>query len=126
MPLNFSLAKVANWRTLCYEKFPGQADDTQLKLRTEILIKMMEPVGFSNINEANYKEVFSRLWMLERLYGTFVGTPRLGQNTSEPFTLGDIKAHIGLSTNCATLTNAQFWKRFRERIQLKLQEELGE
>ena len=85
MSLNWNISKCENWERLM--------EDDEYPV-TEALIHWMMIVGFQNITEKNWGKVFARLEMIKE----------------GNFTIDDVHARIGLSTNCQELTDAQWAK----------------
>jgi len=62
-------------------------------------------VGIEEITEHNFLKVYNRISIWEKVFGTFIITSitdqktKLKTNQPRPFTLEDIKNHIGLSVN---------------------------
>jgi len=110
MALNWALTKVKDKDWVCF-------NDGEMKPKTETLIFITMTVGMGNITEKNYKEFYLRLYMYEKLFGTFY-TTTLGPN---PYTEEDIKAHIGLSTNANKMTRQQFVKGALMRLEQEIE-----
>ena len=89
---------------------------------TYALIMGTMSVGLNSITENNWKEFYTRCYMIERIHGTWRYNSK-----GEPITVKpeEVKEHIGLGTNASRYTNAEFKKsideRFREgaRVMLK-------
>ena len=97
MSLNWNASKVKGFTN--YEE--NEADVTALSFG-------LMGVGINAITEANYKKVFNRLYVWERLHGTM---RNYSTGASKEFTLAEVKAWIGFSTNVSYLTPTQFLKR---------------
>ena len=89
---------------------------------TNALIMGTMSVGMNSITEKNWKEFYTRCYMIERIHGAWRYNSK-----GEPITVKpeEVKEHIGLGTNASRYTNAEFKKsideRFREgaRVMLK-------
>ena len=93
MPLNYDLTKVA----------ADYKDDAVWPI-TNALIWGTMSVAMNEITEDNWKEFYTRCYMIETIHGTW-----LNQNGKRrPITPEDVKDHIGLHTNASTLTKAKF------------------
>lgn len=78
---------------------------------TETLIWLTMSVGMREITNANYKEFYARVHLVELLNGSFLYKER------EPryITLEDVKLRVGLRTNSSTKTRSQFNKTYLDR-----------
>jgi hypothetical protein len=133
MSLNFRLNTIRDHATVCYQTrtfdTPEEAsafvraeasymgpnwavdrDDptgraaTRLSVTTNTLIWASMLVGLPSITEANAERWFKRLATVEAHNGAY--RSRDGEDVF--FTLDEVKAHIGLSTNVSTETDAAF------------------
>ena len=98
MSLNWSIEKVKDWRK-----------KNRSKRNREILNALIWSgliVGISSITEKNYAKYYARLTAYEHLHGTYL------YKGNKPYyiTIEDVMNWIGLSTNVAPLTAAQFEK----------------
>jgi len=85
MSLNWDISDCENWESLLKDdEYPV----------TEGLIHWMMVIGFRSITRDNWGKVFARLEMMNK----------------DNFTIDDVHARIGLSTNCSELTDAQWAK----------------
>jgi hypothetical protein len=82
----------------------------RMNVTTHTLILAMMSIDIGTITEKNADEVFRRLSVVEQ-----EGAFRNSQYGPVPFTLEEVKAHIGLTTNVATLTKAK-WAAKQKRI----------
>lgn len=101
MPLHWDLSKIKDKDSLYWK------DNTFCK-KTEMLILAMPCLGFPSITEKNYQGVFKRLWIWEKLHGALTGERTEDGATPSPFSLTDIRRHIGLKTNATSRTEKQF------------------
>lgn len=107
MSLDWNVGKVKNYRKLCFNA------DNSVNYRTEALIEATHfIVGLDEITAKNAEEFFRRLSLHESTFGSLTFKGR-GQPT--PFTLDDVKAHIGLYTNASRKTKREWEKAFKEK-----------
>ena len=98
MPLNWSVANVKEWQTVCCEI--REDGESYWRSTTESLIWALMGIGISQITEKNYEQVAERLYM-DRVIGT--------TNFSTDVNLyAVVKAHIGMHTNVAPITDAKY------------------
>jgi len=107
MSLNYSLLKCKNWEELTNEEnLPA----------TNALVWSSMPLGFHEITEKNYREIYYR----DRLYSAIIGESLMksGKKGPEPrpITLEEIERRIGMETNASDLTRAEFFKRLRKHF----------
>ena len=107
MSLNWDISKVKNFKKLCWNK------DESLAAKTEGLLFATMYIGIGHISEKNCEEFFERLTTLEYLTRPMLWkTDRRfkGGRANDPYTLEDVRRHIGLSTNASHIS-ASKWRR---------------
>ncbi|USN16714.1 hypothetical protein FANBOY_01070 [Brevundimonas phage vB_BgoS-Fanboy] len=118
MSLDWNVAKVANNETVCFRI--ADADDAGrgiskgdklLQVATEGLIFATMAVGLGRITEANHREFFARLNLHEKLNGGMRYGPA-PDHARILYTLADVRAHIGLTTNVSDETAAKWRARY--------------
>lgn len=109
MSLNWDLTKIKNYKELCWEK--NEDDASILNPVTESLIWLTMGIGIGNITEDNASEVYCRVAMYEKLFGTMLSYWKDSKKVSVAITPEDIYNHIGLSTNVSKETDAAWRKR---------------
>ena len=93
MPLNYDLQNVeANYK-----------DDAVWPI-TNALIWGTMSVAMGSITEKNWKEFYTRCHMIETIHGAWL----YAKDGVRHITPDDVKSHIGLHTNVATVSNAKF------------------
>lgn len=114
MSLNWDTTKIANGDALCWlPATTGQKDEERpMNPITNGLIWSMMAIDMGTITAKNYLEVFARCQLVSKLSGAPLQKLVDGKREDIDFTLEDIKAHIGLSTNVSTRTMAQFSQRW--------------
>lgn len=123
MALHFDLSKIANRETLCQvpdlDENGIQRKDKDGDLLytfspvTNILVMGTMFIDMGEITKENWRDFYTRLHMVELLGGVFLyetETQPDGRKTPKerPITIEDVKAHIGLKCNVATVP----WKRW--------------
>lgn len=98
MSLNWSIESVKDWRKKNRSKRNREI--------LNVLIWSGLVVGISNITEKNYAKYYARLTAYEHLHGAYL------YKGNKPYyiTIEDVMNWIGLCTNVAPLTAAQFEK----------------
>lgn len=109
MSLDWDLTKIKNYKELCWEK--NEDDTSTLNPVTESLIWLTMGIGIGKITEDNASEVYCRVAMYEKLFGTMLSYWKDGEKVSVAITPEDIHSHIGLSTNVGKETDAAWRKR---------------
>jgi hypothetical protein len=109
MSLDWDLTKIKNSEEVCWEKNEDGTD--KLNPVTESLIWLTMGIGIGNITEDNASEVYCRVAMYEKLFGTMLSYWKDSKKVSVPITPEDIHNHIGLSTNVGKETDAAWRKR---------------
>lgn len=109
MSLNWNIDRIANFETVCL----NTAEDGTRTLRpaTEGLIWATMLVGLNGITEKNAPQFYARLSVWESLNGAI----RSNATQSQPYTVEEVRAHIGLGTNATIETDAKWGKRLIER-----------
>jgi hypothetical protein len=110
MALHWELGKVKNYKELCYHYLEN--GDKMMKGKTESLLFLTMVVGMCEITQKNWREFYTRIFMLERTHGSYFykdGKP-------DYYTPAEIQAHIGLGTNASNLTKTQFNKKIIEML----------
>lgn len=116
MSLNWSLTKIKDHKTVCYEYREKSAEygifesGDCMKALTDALIWATMAVDIGEITEKNAEEFHWRVKELEETYNQ----PFLrylddnGEVQKRPITLEEVRAHIGLSTNVMTISRKQW------------------
>lgn len=75
-------------------------------------------LGITEINEMNYLKVFNRLSIHEKLFGAILQStnPITKKLESKPFTLENVKLHIGTKTNGIYLSKVTWQKNLLKEI----------
>ncbi len=121
--LRYTLTAIANWQMVCYGKPQPSTDDALLEC-TSVLLNMLKAIGLPVIRPDNYREVFRRLMVLEMVHGP-MRFHQHGCGQPKPFTLAEVRSHVGLYSNGPTLSENKFWKQVQARIHYRTQEELA-
>ena len=74
---------------------------------TEALIWLTMAVNMGQITEKNWRQFYTRVAFVERVFGA---RRRNREGGHVYFTPAEVKDHIGLTTNVAKMTDAQFTK----------------
>jgi len=116
MSLNWNVSKIADSNTVCFQHYTENGEpQRRMTQSTELLIFTTMVVGFGRITESNYKEFFKRVALFERLHGAVrVKKDCRGKFVDDPYTLEDIRQHIGLTTNVSEEKPAAWRKRIIE------------
>lgn len=111
MPLNYDLTKVENFKELYNE-------DKSMKQLYQLIILSTMNVGMREITKDNYKKFYNRINVIERICGAFFfdsegnGTLYIQEE--------DIKRLIGLKTNVANKTKAEFFSTIKRMLPTEL------
>lgn len=127
MPLNWKVSGIASYPTVCWRADPERPDDPDAKRLnsvTESLIFATIPVGLNQITKGNHEKFFVRLSALESAFGSFLKEVSRDQIVDRSITFDEVKQHIGLSTNAASLTDAQFKRTLADRLMREAGERL--
>lgn len=112
MSLNWNLSKIKNSDDLCWTGDASMPDDERRTHHiTDGLIWACMGVGLGQITAKNYPEFFARCQLQTALNGPPFWQTENGVRTPRDFTLAEIKAHIGLSTNISDESTAKWTKR---------------
>lgn len=122
MSLDWNVAKVANNETVCF-RIAEQDDpsrgickgDKLLQVATEGLIFATMAVGLGRITQANHREFFARLSLHEKINGGMRYGPA-PDHARLVYTLADVRAHIGLTTNVSDETSAKWRARYLDNV----------
>jgi len=106
MSLDWNATKVANLDALHSNELE--------KSKTVNLCWLLMAVGVGRITEENVADVFTRISLWEGTRGAVLSGLDQATNTVKryPYTLADIKARVGYSTNVSSETKTQWLKRF--------------
>ncbi len=99
MSLDWSVASVKNWETVCRDEKGVQ------RPATYSIIMCSMCAGYANVTEKNYEKIFERIHIYERARGAIYKTDAQGPLY---VTLQDVKNHIGLRLNASVKTEKQF------------------
>jgi|TARA_B100000900_G_C20240030_1_gene577498 hypothetical protein len=102
MALNYDLTKVA-----------ADYKDDAVWPTTNALIWGTMSVGLNSITEKNWKEFYTRCYMIELIHGAWRYNDKGDPIRIQP---EEVKEHIGLHTNATNYSNAQFKKQIDERF----------
>ena len=106
MPLTYDATKVFDWK----KNYPFEFDqdgESNMNPVTETLIFTSMSTGIPEITTENAEEVFTRIRMLEMLYGPMVRVPGPARSM-RAITLEDVENHVGLKTNTVPITQKLF------------------
>jgi hypothetical protein len=129
MSLNWNIGKVKDYTNTCYERLPLEGNEDRLKdggfmgpywyvskddpntierltVTTQTLIFATMAVGLGTISEKNAEEFHRRLAWVER-----GGAFRRSAEGDVPFTLDEVRAHVGMTTNVSDETKTKWNKR---------------
>jgi hypothetical protein len=133
MSLNWNIGSINDYKVTCFDRLPREGNEDRLNeggfmgpfwyeskddptmlerlsVTTHTLIFATLSVDMGSITEKNADEFFRRLSEVER-----EGAYRKSAFGDVPFTLEEVKAHIGLTTNVATMTKRQ-WAAKQKRV----------
>lgn len=102
MPLTWNIEKVKDYKELTDEEWRI----------TDTLVWLTMAVGIRELTEANAKEFYARVQLMEHLHGAWLnegGKPRY-------IRWEEVQRNIGLTTNASTYTRNQFNKRQLDRF----------
>lgn len=118
MSLDWNLGKIKDYKSLCWipDPTPEEPNGETFNPVTNALIMALMSIGMSKITEANHLEVFFRL----TVDSSILGAPMFyrdenGDPEENYFSLKDVKAHIGLSTNVSWKTSGQWIQSVKRR-----------
>jgi hypothetical protein len=113
MSLNWDISKIKNADDLCWlPAGPGEKDeDRKMNPITNALIWTTMSVGMGAVTEKNHLEFFARCELVSKLSGAPLTKVEGGKRVDINFTLEDIKAHIGISTNVSDETQGKWLTR---------------
>ena len=116
MSLNWNVSNIADSEAVCFHHYTEDGNPARrLSQSTELLIFTTMVVGFGRITENNYQEFYKRVALFERLRGAVrVKKGDSGKFVDDPYTLEDIRQHIGLTTNVSEEKPAAWRKRIIE------------
>lgn len=116
MSLNADYRGIEDYKNLVYVaagKGPkGEQLYTESPLAQALVFMQMELRLKGCITEANHREVFKRIWILEKVGGPWL---RDGDGNPRPVTLADVRRFIGLKTNAFGM-NGTFKALMMERL----------
>lgn len=107
MSLNWDISNCNNWDDLKSDKEWGI---------TNTLIWATMSVDMKGITEENWAEFYSRVKAIEAAYGAICSSP----DGDYFITIEDVKRRIGLTTNVATKTASQFFKKINDQVKKEL------
>lgn len=116
MSLNWNVSDIANSDAVCFHHYEQDGEPRrQLSQSTHNLIFLTMVVGMGEITADNYKEFYKRVALFERLRSPVrVKIGPDGMMIDDPYTLDDIRQHIGLRTNVSFEKPAAWRKRILE------------
>lgn len=122
MSLDWSVTNVENYKELCWI----ENDDETFSLNpvTEGIIFSMMGIDMGSITEANWEKFYTRLHIWETVNGTMLNKWDDGVKEPRPITPQEVRAHIGLSANVSTITDAAFRKKVFEALEYKAMSKL--
>jgi hypothetical protein len=84
---------------------------------SDVIIIHTISVGLGSITEKNLDTWVERMSVLQLVHGSFVGAWVDEEKIPIYITRKDLAKRIGLTTNASTLSEAQFYKSVKERLQ---------
>lgn len=118
MALHWDVTKLRNQETLFLKNAKGE-EVLDPVIETLIWCQMFTCNG-GKITEGNCEEVFRRVWIWERVFGTFIHDKV--NNKPRPITFADVKRCVGLETNCF---GDEGKRQFKDRVMKALFDEAG-
>lgn len=87
--------------------------------KTNALIWLSVGCGYNEITEANADEIFERVSVWERVFGSFNQAYDRETDTyaDSKLTLADVRRRVGLSTNANVRTRSSFRKMISEKLE---------
>lgn len=114
MALNYDLTKVHDYKSLYRQPDPNK-EEFELDPVTEVLVHLLSlVVGINEITTHNASKVHERLEKLANVGGLYLSEMINGRRFSRRITFNEVKRHVGLHTNGAKMTDAQFTKHLKE------------
>jgi len=112
MSLDWDITEVEDYQNVCW--IPD-GEEFRLNPITDALIWLSITTSIGTITEENWKDVYRRIWLDEKLHGA-----RLREGSDpRPITPEDVFKHIGLRTNVYSKeTERQFaWRLYEQAVQ---------
>lgn len=91
---------------------------------TEALIWQCLGVDMSGITEKNYVEFYTRCLIYDRIMGPRIHEGSGKNRKSRSFTLAEIKARIGLRTNCTTKSRKHFLTKLIQTVDTEVERQV--
>ena len=116
MALTCDYRKIKNFKSRCYKKIGGKYHTHPI---TQALVFATVYIGMSEITLDNAREFWRRIDAWQRGFGPMCEVPDNRTKSGwrkHMLTYQNIRDHIGLETNAATSTRAQFNRRFMELL----------
>lgn len=117
MSLNWDLSEIKDYETVCFNVSTDveTGEETRsLSAKTNALIMqtMITGLGKDWTLDADFApEMYARVKLIEKIHGALCyRITEQGEREDVYFTIEDIRAHIGLSTNASPVTRAKFLK----------------
>lgn len=126
MSLDWNIGKVKEFEGLWVKDTDPHAkpDDKKLGAVTESLIWTTLGIDLGTITDANAEEFYLRTLIYHKVVGPPMHKLVDGNLVPIPFTLDDIKRHIGLKTNVGNGTRAKFLRNMAARLERAAQDTL--
>jgi len=123
MSLDWNLTEIENREELCWTiaevDSPARGitkGDKILNPLTEGLIFATIVVGMGQLDKEGLDEFFARVSLYEKVNGAFMQeVSKEGEYRDRPFTLDDLKAHVGLRTNVTYEPRSEWLERILQR-----------
>jgi hypothetical protein len=108
MALTYALTGIDDWQTRCYVQ--QEDESSRMNPVTEALILATMAIGLRTITKSNVDEFAHRIEQYQRVSGALLNRWDAETAKFEPLriTYGDVRDHIGLTTNASTFTKATF------------------
>lgn len=115
MSLNWNLEGIQDHQTVCFETDKKDKDGEplfSLSPVTEAIIWATMSVDIGKITEENAAEFHAR----ESFYETLYGKPLYKDGEAVGISYEDVKRHVGLVVNVATLTRAKWLTKVKKQV----------
>ncbi len=106
MSLDYRFGEIKNFKRICFQK-------GKMNPLSHALIFATIAIGINEITKRNWIKVYARLHLWELVHGAYLSK----NGTSVLISAGEVKMHIGLSTNASPLSETGFLRNFSRKLQ---------
>lgn len=116
----WNIQEVPNYIETCFRQKQDSEEESEIRPMTMMLIKDLIFIGIDKITKKNWKEVYTRIVIKERLFGASLISQHEGKEVPLFKQASDIEAHIGMFVETEVFNRKQYMDNIGNDIDAKI------